>query len=274
MYSIASIRKPECLPANELMPMDRVRIFAMGDSENEADLIYELPTGMIKRITDVSDPLVPPKIFTCDSVCCPCCNPRDGWLGFKKVELRFMAGVRGRSKEPYLHRTLSGMVPYESSFINFERGGSNLLLGLESAWLWSIDSKDAFQLGPFIGLWPVDGSIFIPVGLHPRYTFTPHPDPSTFSHNCSTWFAYGDIGIPFDFQTSAPVIGNDLNHQRIYYGLGIGYEWDWDCKADWAIDIGVRHMNLPLPDPECECADPLNSYRQSTYIYMRFGVSL
>ena len=279
MLSIASDVQPQYMPATATREA-RVRVLAIDDQcENEQDRTYEFPASRIKRITYVADPLLPPRVYSADEGAPPpdrCCRMRTGALVFDKLELRGMAGARGRDKETYLHQTATGKVPYESKFFNFERGGSTMLLGLESAGLWSLDENDAFQIGPFLGIWPVDGSLFIPFGIHPRYTFTPNPDPNTFTPDCNTWFVYGDLGLPFDFQSAAPIIGGDFDHQRLYYGIGIGHDWAWGCTRDFSLDVGIRRMNLPLPEIEC-CPDvpedQRNAYRQSTSVYLRIGVT-
>ncbi len=278
MLSIASDIQPQFMPATETREA-RVRIRALIECEKEEDRVYELPASRVKRITYVSDPLLPPKVYRVEDGAPPpdrCCRLRTGALGFDKLELRAMAGFRGRDEETYLHQTAAGKVPYESKFFNLERGGSTMLVGLETAGLWSLDETGAFQIGPFLGVWPADGSVFVPVGVHPRYTFNPNPDPNAFTPNCNTWFVYGDLGIPFDFQSGAPVIGSSFDRQRLYYGIGIGRDWAWGCERDFSIDIGVRRMNLPLPEIEC-CPDvpddQRNAYRQSTSVYLRVGVT-
>lgn len=278
ILALASDVQPQYMPATETREA-RVRILALIECEREEDRVYELPASRIKRITYVADPLLPPKVYRVEDGVPPpdrCCRVRTGTLSFDKLELRAMAGFRGRDKETYLHQTATGQEPYESSFFNLERGGSTMLIGIETAGLWSLDEQGAFQIGPFLGLWPTDGSVFIPLGVHPRYTFSPNPDPNAFTPDCNTWFVYGDLGIPLDFQSGAPLIGSSFDRQRLYYGLGIGHDWAWGCKLDFSVDIGVRRMHVPLPEIEC-CPDvpddQRNAYRQSTSLYLRLGIT-
>lgn len=279
MVSISSDMQPQYIAPTATREA-RLRVFSMTQCENDRDRVYDIPASRVKRVTYVSDPLQPPKVYALEDnppPPDPCCRHREGAWGFDKIELRVMAGIRGRDDETYLHQTAEGKVPYESSFFNLERGGSNLLVGAETAWLWSLDEKGAFQLGPMLGVWPTDGSVFIPLGIHPRYTFTPNPDHSEFEPNCNTWFVYGDVGLPFDFQSGAPVFGDSFNRQRLFYGLGIGHDWAWGCDKDFSVDIGVRRMHLPLPEIEC-CpdvpSDQRNAYRASTSVYVRLGITL
>lgn len=279
MLSIASDMQPQYIAPTATREA-RLRVFSMTPCENEKERVYDIPASRIKRVTYVGDPLQPPKVYALEDNPPPpdlCCRLRTGAWGFDKIEFRAMAGLRGRDDETYLHQTAVGKVPYESSFFNLERGGSTLLLGAETAWLWSLDEQGAFQLGPMLGVWPTDGSVFIPLGLHPRYTFTPNPDPNDFEPSCNTWFVYGDIGIPFDFQSGAPVFGSSFNRQRLFYDIGIGRDWAWGCDKDFSLDIGVRRMHLPLPEIEC-CPDvpqgQRNAYRASTSVYLRLGITL
>lgn len=279
MFSIPSDIQPYYLPATASREA-RLIVYAMTDCVREQDKVYELPVSRVKRITYVSDPLQPPKVYAPEDNPPPpdrCCRVRTGALGFDKLELRVMTGFRGRDEETYLHQTAKGKVPYESSFFNTERGGSTMIIGFETAGLWSLDDKGAFQIGPFLGVWPTDGSVFIPIGIHPRYTLTPNPDPDAFNPSCDTWFLYGDLGLPLDAQSGAPVFGSSMDRQRLYYGVGLGYDWGWGCTKDFSLDVGVRRMNLPLPEIEC-CPDipqdQRNAYRASTSVYLRLGITL
>lgn len=221
------------------------------------------------RITSLSDPLEPPIIYPIeilpDSIIEPitesCCCQYNGFFIFDKLELRAMVGYRGRDSNSALSSTTNE--------------GSSFMFGLEVAGLWSLDDRGAFQIGPMIGIWPVDGSIFFPISIHPRYTFLPEAgaDPG-----CSRWFIYGDIGVPIDFQTEAPVFGSTFRRQRLFYGAGIGIDCIWNCLS---LDMGIRQIHLPLPlpsDPNLICEncppDQRNIYRLSTLLYLRLGLTL
>lgn len=236
-------------------------------------LVYPVEGGQITldpkrviRITSLSDPLEPPTIEilpgpdTCCRQCEGCCQ-YNGFFIFDKLELRAIVGYRGRDSNSAL-----------SSATN---EGSSFMVGLEVAGLWSLDDRGAFQLGPMIGIWPVDGSIFFPISIHPRYTFLPEVGADSGG---SRWFIYGDVGIPIDFQTEAPVPGSTFKRQRLFYGVGIGIDCIWNCLS---IDLGIRQMHLPLPlpsDPNLICQncppDQRNIYRLSTLLYLRLGITL
>jgi hypothetical protein len=276
LSSVQSTEKPLLVPETEERGA-RVRVVGVPCSEGEDAPIYEIPINRVKRITYVSDPLEPPTQVASQDLDMleGCCRVRDGWWVFDKVELRGAIGYRGDQDEV----TYPGNPPttYKSSFFGFDRGGSSIMLGLEVAGLWDakfIDDTGKFQLGILSGIWPMDGSIFVPLGLHGRYTF--NQDPSKYSDNCNTWYLYGNLGLPLDFQTNAPLFGRSITYQRYFYGIGIGYDWAICCKTDFSIDLGLRGMNLPLPP--CEACDGIpdekrNPFRNSTALLLRFGLT-
>ena len=87
---------------------------------------------------------------------------------------------------------------------------------------------------------------------------------------------YGTLGIPFDFETDAPVIGEDFEFQRYFYGFGIGYDWAINCDIDLSFDLGIRGLNLPLPPYDCCPSTPdefRNPFRNSTALLLRVGLT-
>ena len=258
----------------------RYIVWALGDCQDPQKRRYEISADRIARITEVASPVTPPtprapKTEECEE--CKCCRRRNAdFLSFNKIELRGMIGYRGTDEQNYIHQGPDGPEEFPSSFINFDEGGSNLVLGLETAFLWDLDDDSHVQLGPFIGYWPIDGSQFIPVAAHLRYTFNPNPDTTEYLQNCKTPYVFAQLGMPVDFQTNAPYLGPDFDRQRYFYTLGIGYEWDVNCDMDFALDIGFRTMNNPLPEIEC-CDDvpddERNAYRKSSMIFLRAGVT-
>lgn len=275
LQSIKSAEKPMLLPADEERE-GRVRVFGVPCAANEAPQIYDVPVSRVKRITYVSDPLQPPSQVEVNELelILGCCRQREGFALFDKFELRGVLGYRGTQEEYYKPGVTT---PFSSSFFGFEEGGSTMIIGLEIAGLWNvpfIDKNGNFQLGILTGLWPVDGSLFIPIGLHGRYTFNQHPP--TTSDNCNSWYLYGNLGLPLDFQTEAPIFGKSLDFQRYFYGLGIGYDWAITCSMDLSFDLGFRAMNLPLPP--CEGCPGVsdenkNPFRNSKVLLLRFGLT-
>jgi hypothetical protein len=275
LQSIKSAEKPKLIPADEERE-SRVRVLGVPCSQNEAPPVYDVPVSRVKRITYVSDPLQPPSQVEVNDLemLMGCCRQRSGFLFFDKFELRGAVGYRGIQSEYYKPGVNT---PYKSSFLSFGEGGSTIVLGFEIAGLWDvpfIDPSGRFQLGFITGVWPVDGSIFVPVGLHGRYTFNQKP-PRT-ADNCNSWYLYGNFGLPLDFQTKAPVFGKNIDFQRYFYGLGIGYDWAVTCSMDFSVDLGFRVMNLPLP-PCTACTDTPAEYkylfRNSKVLLLRFGLT-
>lgn len=232
-------------------------------------------TKDVLEITSIGEPQ---KITPRDTVIDPpevrCDRRRDGLWVFDKVELRAMFGNRALFKKinGVFYADANGGTTYNPSALNFDRGGSDFLLGIESAWSWNakfIDKKDHVQLGVFLGLWPVDGSLFIPLGLHIRYT--DNPKPCNYSEHCGSWYYFGDAGIPLDFNTKAPIFS-----KRYFIDAGIGYDFNVSKSMDFSVDLGLRNMNLPLPQIVC-CPDipddQKNPYRNSTSLFLRFGIT-
>lgn len=277
LQSVKSPEKPKLLPATEQMDA-RVKVIGIPCEEGEKPPVYEIPVNRVKRITYVADPLSPPVQAETSElpVIVGCCRVRDGWLFFDKLEVRGILGYRG-GKDSVIYPTPSGNQVYNSSFFGFDRGGSSMFIGLEVAGLWDVpflDESGALQLGVLSGLWPVDEGLFIPLGLYGRYTF--NQNPSKYSEFCDTWYMYGTIGLPLDFETDAPLFGKSSDYQRIFYGFGIGYDWAINCDMDFSVDLGIRRMNLPLPPYTCCVTTPddsRNPFRSSTAVLLRFGLT-
>ncbi len=269
--------KPEIIPGNSENE-SRYLVIALIDCDDPEKAKYRIPVSRVKRIETLADPIHSPYEVEADTIeIDKCCRLRDfGFLGMHKLEVRGLIGYRAVDDETYQHKTANGFEPYPSSFINFDRGGSNLVLGVEAAGLWSLDEEHHFLLGPLLGIWPVDGAIFLPLAIHGRYSFQPNPDNTLLQPCCNTFYLYADLGLPFDTQTEAPVFGPDFDRQRYFYTLGVGHDWAWGCDMDFSLDLGIRTMNMPLPQIEC-CPDVQDDarhpYRKSTSVILRFGLS-
>ena len=245
-------------------------VFSVDDKEGSSP--YEIEAGNVRNITSTADPLQPPKVFMPDVPCPRCLRFRNGCWIFDKLELRATVGYRG-SINTLVYPTPTGSITYQpQNPLSFAINGSSLLVGFEIVPMLSlpfIDKTERFQLGFMTGIIPTDGSLFIPLTIHPRYTFNQFPDP--FIDNCSSLYVFADVGIPFDFSSKAPVPGS-----RYFYGLGIGYDMPINCKTDFSLDIGYRAMNLPLEQIIC-CPnipdDEKNPYRLSRYLFLQAGLT-
>lgn len=241
-------------------------------NESGVSPIYSIPASNIAEITSTSNPLLlPPHEYVIKEPCLCCDRIRNGWWIFDKFEMRLMAGYRNMN-DSIIYPTANGTSTYYSDIFNTDRGGSNIVPGLEFAGLWSIkkiDPSEKFQIGVHTGLWVADESYFIPVGLHLRYTFNQKPNP--FENNCNTPYVFGNIGLPLDFKTAAPIFGH-----RYYYSLGVGYDWAVSCGTDFSIDLGFRQMSLPLPAIDC-CPEIPSAdrylYRLSYLGFLRIGLT-
>lgn len=248
---------------------------------------YTVPISRVasRTYTSTSDPLEPPTVYNITEVIPDdrCCRTRTGWWVFDKLDLRFGVGVRFGSDSvtyPIVDATGAPIAPfqeiYRSSLIGFDRGGSNLVGSLEAAGLWKLDNMGKGHLGPWLSFMPVDGSMFIPVGLYGRYTFSPTPPIEDRDPSCNTPYLYGIAAMPLDFQTGAAYIGSSTEKQRYLFGAGIGYDWAVNCELDFSVDLGLRQMNLPLPEIEC-CpnvdGDERYPFRRSTMLMLRVGLT-
>jgi hypothetical protein len=248
---------------------------------------YLIPLERIvgKRYTGVSDPLEPPTRYSFGEAEANdvCCRLRTGWWIFDKLELRLGAGFRFGSDSVTYPIVDANSVPvapfqqtYYSSFVNFDRGGSNLVPSVEVSGLFKLDRSGYGHIGPWLAFMPTDGSAFIPVGVHGRYTFAPAPRTDEIEPSCHTPYLYGLAGLPLDFSSGAPLFGSTMARQRLMLGAGIGYDWAATCDLDVSVDVGVRHMNLPLPEIDC-CPnvpdEQRNPFRESTMFMLRFGLT-
>jgi hypothetical protein len=238
---------------------------------------------VIKRITIYSDPDVPPRdtILTCsDCITCwrdrNCIKEKTGFID--KIELRAMVGYR-YNEGAYYKYPIPYSTPFEKEVFSFDEEGTYITVGLEASALFKIDKlsnkRNNFHLGVMAGIWPVDGSIFIPVGLHTRYTFDDEADNKNC--DCNAWYLFGDIGLALDAAGNAPVVClEDCENSVIsgYWDIGIGYDlWVSRCM-DISIDAGYRLTNLPF-ESKFECSECDNKYpvRTANQIFLRLGVT-
>lgn len=234
----------------------------------------DVPVASVRRVTSVSDPRIPPRILRPEMACVNCERQRTGWWFFDKVELRAMGGHRGK-QSAVLYPNDAGGTLYEPETFGFGRGGTTITVGAEAAVLWDVlrlNERDVLHLGALTGVWPADGSVFIPASFHPRLTFNNRPDP--YGCSCNAWYVFGDAGLALDGQSGAPL--SPLFEKRFFYGAGIGYEWVASKSADLAIDMFYRRIRLPLPSIDCCPGTPTdlrNPIRASHVIGLRIGLT-
>jgi hypothetical protein len=87
----------------------------------------------------------------------------------------------------------------EKEVFGFGEGGTMITTGFEASFLPSIltvNDKHRFHLGAMTGYWPVDGGHFIPLSVHPRFTFNDITNP--LFGNCNALYLFGDLGTAYD----------------------------------------------------------------------------
>lgn len=245
----------------------------------------------IVRMTSMSDPLKPPKeidIIQClpDCECCPrdreCIRDYTGFVD--KIELRLMGGYRPGAEKGVFYPGDIGGTFYEKETFGFDRGGTDFISGLELSFFWNANyipkslgfdketfERNNFALGVMTGIWPVDGSIFIPLSFHPRYTFN-YDVADRKNCECDAWYVFGDFGVPIDPTGNVPIYcenGICKGQFAYFYGFGFGRDWWISRCSDFSIDIGYRRTKTPLPKFDC-CGNP---FRISDNIFIRFGIT-
>lgn len=263
-----------------------------GKLREESTTYHLKDTSVIRRITMSSDPDVPPvevpvRIENC--LCCKrdrnCIREKTGFID--KMEFRAVGGYRLGTLDGVYYPNQSGGVFYEKETFGFGRGGTDFTVGAEISTLWiadglidgifSIPEENHFYLGLMLGVWPVDGSVFVPVSLHPRYTFA--RDVADRANGlCDAWYVFGDIGVPFDPTFALPVLcdrGKCEGTFSYLWGLGVGRDWWMTRCFDFSVDLGFRSTRLPLPKNEfcMECSGSGDAYpfRTSHQLFLRFG---
>ena len=264
--------------------------------------IDQIPGGsskVVKRIQRYADPDIPPFDDTLyvDESCISCWRNRDclnmktnGWVD--KIEVRAMGAYRFGTSESYMYPgSYEGHI--EKDLFGFSEGGSDIIVGLETAFLWDVSkhvgidpmSRNSFHLGFMTGLWPVegtitadrsmkaDGTIFIPLSIHPRFTF--NNQTNTEECECNAWYIFGDLGL--GLAPGRSLWCNDecedayLSH---FWNIGIGYDWWLTECMDFSIDMGFRYSKLPLPEnPYCSDCIGMNAVRETNQIFLRFGLT-
>ncbi len=204
-------------------------------------------TTMVTRIITTSDADQPPVLVQYASLeGLRLCNRYRQPL---KLELRGILGSRlDWNNEPSL---IEGY-PYERNdlwdkVMGFGEGGTNLIVGGEAALMYRVATfgkRHSFSPGILTGIWPVDGGLFLPLSLHPRFTFNDLSMP--LWGRCSAWYAYGDLGTALDLGGDVPLISNNWLTSW-FAGLGFGRDFWISKKCDFSLDLGYRFSHLALP---------------------------
>ncbi|MCF8357962.1 MAG: hypothetical protein K9H26_04335 [Prolixibacteraceae bacterium] len=228
--------------------------YLMGGDELEQFVkakVHIIDPGKIKKITTTSDIDVAPVEYI------P--QPPEGKLACNryrnaiKIETRGMLGFRPwwLTEESITYPGPEGDAVYNRKFSSLgtigSPNGTIITLGLEAALLprlFKIGDNHSLNLGPMLGIWPVDGGLYIPLSIHPRFTFNDITTP--LWRNCNAFYLFGDIGTAYDALGNIPfTYKNELT--STFWGIGVGFDL-WKTRGrDLSFDIGYRFTNLSLP---------------------------
>jgi hypothetical protein len=200
----------------------------------------------IKRITRSSDADIYPEINNVKKLMDEnklklCRRFRTGF----KTEIRFMTGFR--SFNPTTYEPIPGDIPLEKKTLGFGQEGTKITIGPEVAFLpaiLTVKNKHRLNLGLLSGYWPVDGGNYIPIAIHPRFTFNDITNP--LEGNCNAYYLFGDLGTAYDVSGKFDKFwSNKLNSW--FFDLGAGVDLWVTRKMDVSFDIGYRLTTLALP---------------------------
>jgi hypothetical protein len=200
----------------------------------------------IKRITRTSDADIYPEVETVkkqmDQNKIKLCRRFRSGL---KTEIRFMTGFRSFQNSTY--EAIPGDLPIEKKLLGFGQEGTKITIGPEVAFLpaiFTINDKHRLNLGIMSGYWPVDGGNFIPIAVHPRFTFNDITNP--LLRNCNAFYLFGDLGTAYDVTGKFDKFwSNKLNSW--FFDLGAGIDFGITRKMDLSFDAGYRLTTLALP---------------------------
>lgn len=214
------------------------------------DNVVRVDTSHVIRIVTTSDADLPPRTISYTELSkLSLCNRFRKPI---KFELRGMLGSRPWSNDGLFYPGDNGGTYFErnkqiNQVLGFEEGGTNLILGAEAAIIPRIKTynyKHALGLGLLTGFWPVDGGLFIPIAIHPRFTFNEFSSP--LWGKCNAWYLFGDIGTAFDASGDVELI-RDNWFSSWFIGAGAGIDL-WKAKGhDLSFDLGYRYTSLGLP---------------------------
>lgn len=200
----------------------------------------------IKRITRTSDADVFPEVdyvkkLMDENTLKLCRRFRTGL----KTEIRFMTGFRSFNHSSY--EPIPGDIPLDKKTLGFGQEGTMITIGPEVAFLPSIltiKNKHRLNVGIMSGYWPVDGGNYIPLAIHPRFTFNDITNP--LMGQCNAFYLFGDLGTAYDVTGKFEKFwSNKLNSW--FCDVGAGVDLWVTRKMDVSIDAGYRITTLALP---------------------------
>jgi len=238
----------------------------------------------IKRITKTSDADIFPEAFSLSRLkemtnLSLCQRNRNSF----KIEIRAMLGFR--SFDSIAYESIPGDKPIENKFIGFGPEGTKITTGAEISLLPTIatyNEKHRLHLGLMTGFWPVDGGKFIPLSIHPRFTFNDITNP--LFGNCNALYFFGDLGTAYDITGDFDKFWTNNKLSAYFWGLGTGVDFWKTSKMDFSFDLGYRQTTLPLPslNENGDWADCIEQHgisysayprRRAGQFFIRFGIT-
>jgi hypothetical protein len=251
--------------------------------------IVETNFDNLNRITNMSTGLDFPRVVQPDSGCfddCDCNCTREKEVDELTWEIKAMVGFRpiaGTNDEKTIYPDINGTKLYDREVFGTGIGGSSIIAGGEFAvsknfkfidnWFsWLDSTTGAFKIGAMTGVWPMDGSVFIPLGAHLRWDINMNLNFCKYLKGlkCGSWYYFADLGPAFSLNQETNLLG--------YFGdIGAGYDYAWGKSMDFTIDFGLRFVHTPMPKInaplECQQNLDLNPARNSGLFFLRCGLT-
>ena len=234
--------------------------------------IFSVDSLDIKRITKTSDADIYPVSYTVQRLIeenkdLQFCQRSRNAL---KLELRGMLGAR--SLNTIYYSPVPGAEPDSNKFIGFGEEGTKLIMGPEIALLapiYTINNKSRFHLGLLSGYWPVDGGNFIPISIHPRFTYNDITSP--LFGICNAWYLFGDMGTAYDVSDKFSKFWDGNWFVSSFYGIGFGVDLWKTKKMDVSYDMGYRRTTLALPNKSVESQEFLDCLRDNGIDFLAYN---
>lgn len=238
------------------------------------DNVTRIDTSHVIRIVTTSDADFPPRTISYTELSdISLCNRTRKAI---KLELRGMLGYRIGTNESISYPGENNGETYERQLVGFGTGGTQLTLGAEAAIIPRIKTfnyKHALGIGVLTGFWPVDGGLYVPIALHPRFTFNEFSTP--LWGKCNAWYLFADAGTAYDVSQKIEFI-RDSFLSSWFVGGGAGIDL-WKAKGhDLSFDMGYRYtsLGLELNEDMYNCTDGTGtSYatRNVGQVFVRVG---
>ncbi|MEI6090684.1 MAG: hypothetical protein WCR42_09550 [bacterium] len=249
--------------------------------------IYRIDSINTKVITTMANGINTPSVIEPirgQTDCFSCSRDRSGLIW----EIKAMGGIRRNPlKWNAIDQTVYPDTTYIQDDFGFGYGGSKILVGgeisaitgfkfLDKLFYWLDKTPSSTKIGILTGLWPMDGSYFVPAAIRLRYTSNVNAfvDCCSAMRSCNTWFFFTDFGGLITIKKDKD---KNIKPLGAFADLGLGKEFAITKHIDLSVDLGYRWIYTPLPEliapPECVQNQDLNPYRLSNAVFLRLGLS-